>query len=261
MVSSRRSCLNHPDIFCYICGSYASKEQRKPISAFVKRAYFTYFGVRVEDQDKQWAPHIACKTCVEHLRQWINGKRRSLQYGVPMVWREPKNHHDDCYFCMVNIKGINRNNKRKWIYPDLESARRPVPHSDEVSIPVFDHLTELLESSDESISSVDAAVTCSSESEFQGAVATPLRFNPFELNDLVRDLNLSKKTSEVLASRLNEKNLLQPGTNITFYRRREKDLLPYFSKENNLVFCNDVGGASTKNGTSRILSTRMAPFY
>ena len=104
MASSRRSCLNHSDIFCYICGSYASKEQRKPISAFVKRAYFTYFGIRVGDQDKQWAPHIACKTCVEHLRQWINGKRRSLQFGVIMVWREPKNHHDDCYFCMVNIK-------------------------------------------------------------------------------------------------------------------------------------------------------------
>ena len=161
MASSRRSCLNHLDIFCYICGSYASKEQRKPISAFVKRAYFTYFGVRVGDQDKQWAPHIACKTCVEHLRQWINGKRQSLQFGVPMVWREPKNHHDDCYFCMVNIKGINRNNRRKWIYPDLESARRPVPNSDEVPIPVFDYLTELIESSDESISSVDAAVKVS----------------------------------------------------------------------------------------------------
>ena len=91
-------------------------------------------------------------------------------------------------------------------------------------------------------------MTCSSESEFQGAVATPLRFNQFELNDLVKDLNLSKETSEILASRLNEKNLLQPGTNITFYRRREKDLLPYFSKENNLVFCNDVGGLLQKMG-------------
>ena len=213
----------------------------------MKRVYFTYFGVRVGDQDKQWAPHIACKTCVEHLHQWINGKRRSLQFDVPMIWREPKNHHDDCYFCMINIKGINHNN-RKWIYPNLKSARWPVPHSDKVPIPVFDHLTELIESSDESISSVYAAVTCSSESEFHGAVATPLQFNQFELNDLVRDLNLLKETSEVLASRLNEKNLLQPGTNITFYCRREKDLLPYFSKENNLVFCNDVGGLLQKMG-------------
>jgi hypothetical protein len=27
---------------------------------------------------------------------------------------------------------------------------------------------------------------------------------------------------------------------MTFYRRRERDLLPFFTKENNLVFCNDI---------------------
>ena len=168
------------------------------------------------------------------VSRWFRGNLKFITTIAIFVW--------------LTLREINRNNGRKWIYPDLESARRPVPHLDEVPIPVFDHRTELIESSDESISSVDAAVTCSSESEFQGAVATPLRFNQFELNNLVRDLNLSKETSEVLTSRLNEKNLLQPGTNITFFGRREKDLLPYFSKENNLVFCNDVGGLLQKMG-------------
>ena len=161
---------------------------------------------------------------------------------------------------MVNIKGINRNNRRKWIYPDLESARRPVPHSDEVPIPVFDHLTELIESSDESISSVDAAVTCSSESEFQGAVATPLRFNQFELNNLVRDLNLSKKTSEVLASRLNEKIFFSLVLTLHFIVEEKKIYCPIFQRKT-IWFSAMMLGASTKNGTSRIQSTRMAPFY
>ena len=61
MASSRRSCLNHPDIFCYICGSYASNEQRKPISAFVKRAYFTYFGVRVGIKINNGLPTLLVK--------------------------------------------------------------------------------------------------------------------------------------------------------------------------------------------------------
>ena len=247
MDSSRRRCLNDPDIFCYICGSYTSKQQRKPISDFMKRAYLAYFGVKLGDQDKQWAPHIVCKTCVEHLRQWTVGKRCSLQFGVPMVWREPKNHHDDCYFCMVNIKGINRNHRKRWTYPDIESARRPIPHSAEVPIPTFTNLPELTEGSDESNTSSDV-ITGSSGSEFEGTTATQQRFNQEELNDLIRDLNLSKEASEVLASRLNEKNLLQLGTNITFYRKREKDLLPYFSKENNLVFCNNVGGLVQQMG-------------
>jgi hypothetical protein len=55
-------------------------------------------------------------------------------------------------------------------------------------------------------------------------------FDQNELSDLIRDLNLSKDSSELLASRLKEKNVLQPGTKITFYRRREKDMLPFLPK-------------------------------
>ena len=94
---------------------------------------------------------------------------------------------------MINIKGINRN-KREWIYPDLESARRPIPHSDKVSVLAFDHLPELTESSDQSSSYVDAGMSYSSESELEGAVATPLRFNQAELYDLIRDSIFQRKS-------------------------------------------------------------------
>jgi hypothetical protein len=79
-----------------------------------------------------------------------------------------------------------------------------------------------------------------SDSDFQTTSHSKC-FDQNELNDLIRDLNLSKKSSELLASRLKEKNVLHPGKKITFYRRSEKDLLPFFGEENNLVFCNDIG--------------------
>ena len=85
MASSRRSCKNHPDVFCYICGEHTLEENRKPVTGFVKRAYLECFGVKLGDQDKIWAPHIVCKTCTEHLRQWTNGKRSSLKFGVPII--------------------------------------------------------------------------------------------------------------------------------------------------------------------------------
>ena len=67
-------------------------------------------------------------------------------------------------------------------------------------------------------------------------------FNQAELNDLVRDLGLSKELSELLASRLKEKNMLQKETNVTFYWNREKDLLAFFKTDKDFVYCCDVAG-------------------
>ena len=82
-----------------------------------------------------------------------------------------------------------------------------------------------------------------SELDFQPSSSfseRPLLFNQSELNDLVRDLNLSKHASELLASRFQEKNLLQPGSSVTFYRNREKLFLNYFSLKSSLVYCHDI---------------------
>ena len=73
-------------------------------------------------------------------------------------------------------------------------------------------------------------MSCSSKSKLEGSVATPLRLNQAELYDLIRDLNLSKETSEIIASWLNKKNL-QPGTNIAFYRTSEKVCCPILSEK------------------------------
>ncbi|GBL87888.1 hypothetical protein AVEN_192062-1 [Araneus ventricosus] len=64
----------------------------------------------------------------------------------------------------------------------------------------------------------------------------PQPFSQSELNDLVRDLGLSKDGVESLGSRLNYKNLLTPGTSFSWYRHREKKFTQFFSKEGNLVF-------------------------
>ena len=63
--------------------------------------------MKLGDQDKSWAPHIVCKTCLEHLRQWTLGTRKSMRFGIPMIWREPRNHVDDCYVCAINVAGVN----------------------------------------------------------------------------------------------------------------------------------------------------------
>ena len=142
MASARRSCRNKPDVFCYICGEYTFAPYGKPVTNYITCAYHAYFGIKLADQDKAWAPHMVCKACTETLRGWTNGKR-SLNFGIPMVWREPTNHVADCYFCALDVTGINRKNWGSLKYPDLQLAHRPVTHCDEISVPIFGELPDI----------------------------------------------------------------------------------------------------------------------
>ena len=103
MSTKRKQCRNYPDVFCYICGEYMMAKYQFNVRDFTKKSYEAYFGMKLSDQDKSWAPHKVCKHCTETLRFWTQGKVSSLRFGVPMIWREPKNHHDDCYFCMADM--------------------------------------------------------------------------------------------------------------------------------------------------------------
>ena len=68
----------------------------------------------------------------------------------------------------------------------------------------------------------------------------PNRLNQDDLSDLIHDLNLPKESAELLASRLKERNFLQAKTNVTFYRNREGNFLPYFKQYEEIIVCNDV---------------------
>ena len=95
------------------------------------------------EQDKAWSPHMVWKTCTEYLRRLTNGKKSCLKFGIPIVWREPANHDTDCYFCVINLTGINIKNRNSLRYPDLQSARRPVAHCYEMLVPVFGELPDI----------------------------------------------------------------------------------------------------------------------
>ena len=80
--------------------------------------------------------------------------------------------------------------------------------------------TDSIESSISSSFSMAAAASLLS--------AKPKPFSQDQLNDLVRDLGLSKKSSEILASRLGEHGTLDSGAKIAFYRDRDDMLFRFF---------------------------------
>ena len=214
-----RKCKNSPNLFCYVCGSFTVKTQRRAITSDVKRIYQLYFGFPLGDQGKQWAPHQICTSCSSGLQNWLNKRISAMLFAVPMIWREPKDHNQDCYFCLANVIGFSRKHRMKISYPNLDSARRPVPHDDSMPAPLppknglcslADKVGE--DSDEESIS----APKDSTDSEYDPEESLkPILFSQKCLNNLIRDLALSKQKAELLASRLQENNLLYADVVVT----------------------------------------------
>ena len=136
-IEMSRKCVNNPDNFCYICGEVTFASRKRRITPTIKKAYFLYFGCKLGDQDKKWAPHVCCITCSSKLNAWVNGKGRCMPFGVPMVWRVPSNHTTDCYFCMVPPiqNGVFMRKKSTLVCPNVPSAIWPVPHGDGRPVP------------------------------------------------------------------------------------------------------------------------------
>ena len=68
------------------------------------------------------------------------------------------------------------------------------------------------------------------------------------MNDLVRDLGLSKKAAEVLASRLKEKKLLDSSAKVSYLRKRDQMFVEFFAEDKQFVYCHDIPGVLRQLG-------------
>ena len=161
-------------------------------------------GIKLGDQDKTWALHKVCRSCIESLRRWSNGKRKSLAFVIPMVWREPTARGNECYFFSCNVSGFNAKNKHHIPYPNLPSAIRPVPHLPDVPVPASPAALKDLEESSAEMSSSHCKSPDDSEYQCSGD-QSPTLFGQEELNDLVRDLNFPQLSALLPGSRLKSK--------------------------------------------------------
>ena len=121
-----------------------------------------------------------------------------------MLWNEPQNHDEDCYFCNTTfIKGFNAKNKQQIVYADVPSAAKSV----------FRHVPQ----AENSLGVIGNKWRNSEgdEPEPNRSKKNPILFDQAELNDLIRDLSLSKNKAELLGSQLKEKNLLKENVRIS----------------------------------------------
>lgn len=172
---------------------------------------------------KPWTPNNICNSCRVMLNHF--DKKDCIKKAViePVIWRVPLDHVNDCFFCACDITGFNTKNKRRIVYTNVSSVTGAKIGKRENENVIQNSDIDAIDIINENEADVDIDNSESSDED-----------------NLVRDLDLAKDGSELLASRLKERNMLAPGTKICSYRNREEIFIKYFSQCENLVYCNNV---------------------
>lgn len=93
-----KHCKNSPDIFCYVCGSFATKLINMSSQLKSRSTSWTldaFSGIQMS-----LAPHIICSSYSNGLRDGFKKRERAIPFTVPMICRKPKDSFK-CYFARL----------------------------------------------------------------------------------------------------------------------------------------------------------------
>ena len=179
-------CKNNSNFFCFICGFYTPTNQRQLLTDAIKTGYRLSFSRILINVNQSWEPQYCCPTCTIELRSASRGNHPNLNFCTPLLWNEPQNHDMDSYFCNTTlIKGFNAKNKQQIVYTDVPSLAKPIF----IHVPKAENSLGVIENK--------RLNSEGDEPEPKSSKKNPILFDQSELNDLIRDLNLSKDKAKM----------------------------------------------------------------
>jgi len=132
-----RNCVNSPDNVCCICGEVPFSTRNRPVTPIVKKLTNAISVAKPETKTKKWAPHICCIFCVTVLREWLNNK--AFNAFCPSHDMKGTNRTFDRLLFLYSpaTSAWNYKEKKRTVnYPNILSAIRPVPHTEDRSVPI-----------------------------------------------------------------------------------------------------------------------------
>jgi len=131
------------------------------------------------------------------------------------------------------------------VYPNIPSAIRPVPHGDGLLVPEPPDNFAMYSDDEDSVSSNSEEQQPSASRDADCLPSTDSsnqKITEGELHDLIRDLELPKNKAELLASRLQQWNLLHHSVKVTAFRTRKQEFEQFFKTVGYSTYCKDIGG-------------------
>lgn len=204
--------------FCFVCGLFTPKNKSRAVSKSFKLAYTKYFNKKI--RNKIWfIPEIVCSYCYSGLMTWLplsttDKEHNALKYRSPVNWLYQNNHiKESCYFCKSEpftkkLKYASREsicyyNSTKVVPADKKNKAKEVP----INVEADDFIEKY------------------GDKEFKNLDKTSelhlITQNDFD--NLVRDTNLSIRNAELLASRLQQWNLVAKDFRVSAGRKRSSN--------------------------------------
>src|SRR6218665_1031278 len=139
---------------------------------------------------------------------------------------------------MVNpTKRRTGKNAPQIVYPDIPVYIAPVPHCPELPVPTPPKRNQ--PSSGDSSKSDSEKDIGDPDYVFTDALRREGHIYQKDVNDLIRDLGLTKSNAELLISRLKQ-CMLDESVQVTDQRERHETFSNFFSRQDGLCFCNNV---------------------
>jgi hypothetical protein len=140
--------------------------------------------------------------------------------------------------------GMSMKKKSTLVYPNIPTAIRPVHHGDGLPVPEPPDNFAMYPDDEDSVSSNNEEQQSSASRDADYVPSTHSSHHMItegELNDLIRDLELPKNKTELLASKLQQWNLLHHSVKVTFHTRKH-EFEQFFKTVGNFTYCKDIEG-------------------